>query len=785
MSLPALLVAFQLAAVTSPPQPVYDGRQGQLAVRAERVDGVESAIEVDGRLDEAVWRRAAVLTGFSLYQPVDSRPAPDSTEVLVWYSATAIHFGIRAFEPHGAVRATLAERDRVSNDDNIEIHLDTFDERRRALVFVVNPLGVQADGTKSEGGGFIPGSNVSPGQTDLSADFLWQSKGRVTEWGYEIELRIPFRSLRYPDGGTQRWGLQVVREVQHSGYEQTWTPARRAGASFIAQAGRLVGLRDMRHGQVVELNPELTSTVAGAPCCATGGDGWRYGQDVQLGGNVRWGLGSNFVLNGTMRPDFSQVEADAAQIAADQRFALFYPERRPFFVEGSDQFNVPNTLVYTRRIVQPEAAAKLTGKLGRSDIAVLSAVDDPATTADGSQPLVNIVRLAQAFGEQSTTGVLYSGRTSGARANHVAGADARIVFGRLYFAQLQAVQSVTSVDGDARSAPMWEAVVDRTGRSFGFHYNLIGIAPGFETDNGFVPRTGYVQPNIANRFTAYGRPGSLLERYNVFVTTNAVWRYDDFFAGRSLLEHRLSANNQFTLRGGWSVTVSPALGGYAFDPARYRGLYVPDATDPAASTPFVPSDRTGTLVTGFAVATPQYRRLSASTAASVGDDVDFLETSRVRRRDYNAALTLRPNERMRLHATYLSTSFTRRSDGERMLSTRIPRLKLEYQVARPLFVRVVSQYESSRRAPLRDPRTGEILLVEVEPGVFAPSTARAANVLRTDWLFSYRPAPGVVVFAGYGNTLTEPGALAFDALRRVDDAFFMKLSYVFRLGRTP
>src|SRR5687767_9490156 len=240
MSLPALLAtAFQLG-VTTPSPPVYNGREGQLSVRAERVERAsESAIAVDGRLDEPVWSRAAVLTGFSLYQPVDQRPAPDSTEVLVWYSADAIHFGIRAFEPHGSVRATLAERDRVGSDDNVEIHLDTFDERRRALVFVVNPLGVQADGTKSEGGGFIPGSNVAPGQNDLSADFLWQSKGRVTDWGYEVELRVPFASLRYPVGGTQRWGLQVVRKVQHSGYEETWTPARRASASFIAQSGHL------------------------------------------------------------------------------------------------------------------------------------------------------------------------------------------------------------------------------------------------------------------------------------------------------------------------------------------------------------------------------------------------------------------------------------------------------------------------------------------------------------------------------------------------------------------
>ena len=302
---------------------VFHARLGETAVPMSRP--IDETIVVDGLLDESAWRGARRLTGFSMYTPVDQRPAPDSTEVLVWYSRSAIHFGVRAFEPHGAVRATLADRDRVNNDDNIELHLDTFEERRRAFVFIVNPLGIQADGTKNEAGGFIPGSNVMPGQNDLSADFQWQSRGHVTDFGYEVEIRIPFSSLRYPAGGVQRWGLQVIRKVQHSGYEQTWTPVRRGAASFISQEGWLTGLTDMHHGVDVTINPELTSTIAGTPCCAPGNEDWRYTSRPRFGGNVRAGLGSNLVVVGTIRPDFSQVEADATQVAADPRFALFYP----------------------------------------------------------------------------------------------------------------------------------------------------------------------------------------------------------------------------------------------------------------------------------------------------------------------------------------------------------------------------------------------------------------------------------------------------------------------------
>ena len=469
---------------------------------------LDATIVVDGVLDEAVWSRARLLTGFSLYQPVDERPAPDSTEVLVWYSTSAIHFGIRAFEPHGAVQATLAERDRVATDDNVEIHLDTFEERRRAFIFIVNPLGVQADGTKNESGGFIPGSNVMPGQNDLSADFQWQSRGKVTDAGYDVEIRIPFSSLRFPTGGSQRWGLQILRKVQHSGYQETWTPARRGAASFISQEGWLTGLTDMRHGVDVTNNPELTSTITGTPCCSPADDAWRYRSQPRLGGNVRAGLGSNIVLVGTVRPDFSQVEADATQVAADPRFALFYAERRPFFVEGSDQFNVPNTLVYTRRIVQPDAALKLTLRQGRTNVALLSALDAPSAATNNTRPLVDIVRITRDFNEQSTAGLVYSERVSRGNANRLLGGDVKLLLNRESYAQLQLAGSESRSAGQSRTGTMWEALVDGTGRKRGYHYNLMGISPDFRADNGFVARTGFVSPTIANRVTFFGRPGA-------------------------------------------------------------------------------------------------------------------------------------------------------------------------------------------------------------------------------------------------------------------------------------
>ena len=206
-----------LFAVThiSDPGATYSGREKKLDVPPPRI---EADVTIDGELSEPAWAQAAMLTGFSQFQPVDGRPATDSTHVLVWYSPTAIHFGIRAYEAHGLVNANLLDRDKIFTDENIQILLGTFNDGRQAMVFAVNPLGVQADGTLNEGTGSRGGGAFGSGQSareqpDLSANFVFESKGRVTEYGYQVEIRIPFKSLRYQSKDVQDWGINVVRQV--------------------------------------------------------------------------------------------------------------------------------------------------------------------------------------------------------------------------------------------------------------------------------------------------------------------------------------------------------------------------------------------------------------------------------------------------------------------------------------------------------------------------------------------------------------------------------------------
>src|SRR5690349_18965638 len=266
---------------------------------------LESSVQIDGKLDEPVWSRATRLTGFWQYQPVDGRPAEERTEVLVWYAPDAIWFGVVAHDKvPGAIRATVADRDRLDNDDHVVIDLDTFHDRRRAFTFAVNPLGAQSDGVRSEGSGQV--SSLIPGSTDLNPDFTWESKGRLTPDGYQVEIRIPFKSLRYPSGEPQSWGLNVSRVVKRTGYTDTWTDARRANASFLGQEGAIGGLHDLRRGVAVEAQPFLTATANGSRDQVTETFD-RESVNPDAGLNFRLGF-TSYSLDATLNPDFSQVE---------------------------------------------------------------------------------------------------------------------------------------------------------------------------------------------------------------------------------------------------------------------------------------------------------------------------------------------------------------------------------------------------------------------------------------------------------------------------------------------
>lgn len=771
LGLPAALASAQAPA--GDPAPVYHGRSGNVAVAPPRI---RAAIRIDGLLDESAWRSAALLTGFSQYSPVDGAPAADSTEVLVMYADHSLYFGIRAFESHGPVTAVLADRDRINTDDHVRLILDTFNDRRRALVFATNPRGVQSDGTLTD--------NASGGAVDLNPDFVFESRGRLTDQGYEVEVRIPLKSLRYAQGSEQRWGLNIVRVVQHAGHEQTWTRVTREIPSFLGQSGTLQGMRDLRPGLVLDLNPVVTQQTIGTD---EPGRGWSYEGDApELSGNIRWGVTPNLSVNATINPDFSQVEADVGQVLYDPRAALFLAEKRPFFLEGSEHFDVPNTLIYTRSILSPTWAAKAAGKVGRTAIGILSAQDDRRTSASGSdQPVFNILRIKRDVGAQSSAGFLYTERREVRRANRVVGADARAYAGR-WVAIAQLASSITSdpATGDDNSGALFEINVARPGRTRGFSAVLEATTPDFAADAGFVSRPGTARLNLGPRWTTFPASGRI-ESLSFTPAFDGTWDWDRFAAGTEPNDMKFFTHTTVSWRGGWRTGLSTFIESFLYPEQLYRNYYIERRNDAGVVTDTVPYTGTHRLPNyGFdlQVVTPQFQRFSASASVVAGHDDNFDEWSSAWILNSTLNLDWRAGDRLRVNARYVQQRVHRVSDRSLVRLRTVPRLKAEYQISRPWFVRVVTQYDATKVDSLRDDsRTNFPILLHNGDGTFRRAIARQSAGLRLDALVSYQPTPGTVFFAGYGSSY---GSLAFgelSSLDRTSDAFFVKASYLFRM----
>jgi hypothetical protein len=762
--------------------PVHSGRDKALDVALPRIDTV---LTLDGRLNEDVWRRAAKLVGFSRYAPSDGVAADDSTEVFVWYSATAIHFGIRAYAEPGTVRATLADRDKIYSDDYIGIFIGTYNDGRQATVFASNALGVQGDGIVVESGiantqGF--GVQVTGREaTDISPDYVFQSKGRVTDFGYEIEIRIPFKSLSFQASDLQTWSLNVIRKVQARGYEYSWAPALRSAPSYIAQHGHVTGLSGLDRGTVLDVTPIVTSHVDGAQGPAR----YAYGESrQQVGGNVRWGLTNNLTLSGTVNPDFAEVEADAGQFVTDPRQALFFTEKRPFFLEGAEQFATPNSLVYTRRILSPIAAAKITGKLAGTGVALLTAIDDtPGSLTGKDRPFFTILRLNRDVGQGSRLGLLYTGKEEPAGNNRVVDLDSRFVIDDKWSARLQGALSRTERTGAATTvAPMWVAYLARNTRNLISSLLISGLHENFFTSSGFISRGANAHAASNTSYTWFGEEGGWWQTFTTNVVLDDRWGYQAFMHGRDALEKKLHFNENATLRGGWQVGASLLLEEFAYDPGLYQNYYVERRLGATVDTvPFVGRPRIPNTDWVLTLVSPEFKRFSFNALYVWGRDENFFEWSSADIVFATLGATWRPTPQVRVEGTYNWQAFYRGTDGSRVGEGRIPRVKVEYQFSRAVFFRLVGQYTSIQRDSLRDEGGSNFPILIKSGNTFARAGAQNNNSFRADALFSYQPSPGTVLFAGYGSTMAETDPFGFRRLDRQADGLFVKMSYLFRM----
>jgi hypothetical protein len=402
---------------------------------------IEAEIKVDAVLDEDIWQQALRVDLNYETNPGENIKPSVKTEAYLFENGDTLYVGFKAFDDNPEeIRDYLSDRDNVWNSDLVGLKFDTFGESRKAFQFFVNAIGVQADSTQEDFRG-----------DDQSWNAIWESHGQVTEFGYAVEMAIPFKALRFPDTGElQSWGIEILRFRPREKFERIAnTPVDRDIPCQICQFDRISGFANIKPSKNLQLVPTLVvdqKDLRDVP--EFNGD-----TNESVGVDLRWGITQDIILNATLNPDFSQVEADSAQLNINNTFSIFQEEKRPFFLEGSDYFRTPNRLLHTRDIVDPDYGMKVTGQSNGHSFGLFTANDNRTSfllpSSQGSS-LVDlkdtesqnqVVRYSQDLGNKNNVGVIITDKTGDDYANRVIALDGRYWFDKNHSITVQYMNS--------------------------------------------------------------------------------------------------------------------------------------------------------------------------------------------------------------------------------------------------------------------------------------------------------------------------------------------------------
>ena len=746
---------------------------GRPSVRPARTT---SAPRVDGLLDDAVWRDATLITDFVQQAPLDGAPATEETEVYLAYDTEHIYVGIRAhYSDTTLIRANRSDRDQTFSDDTVAVYLDPFLDQQRAYVFSVNGYGVQSDavldsqtrgfgpgrgggGGGGGGGGRPPGSgggsmgSVPRGGMgasmasafggaplgDTSWDALFDSGGRLVDDGWTAEMAIPFKSLRYPTRGPgelHRWGIQITRMIPGKTESDVWAPVSRDIAGFLPQMGVLDGMTDLSTSKNLEFLPTFTAIKFGS-LDATSGTFVDNDTDPEGGLNVKYGVTPNLTADLTFNPDFSQIESDIPQIEVNQRFPLFFPELRPFFLEGQEIFQVPGqvTFVHTRTIADPRYGAKLTGKVGDTTLGVLVAndegpgrLDDRTAPGFGQTAQVVVGRARYDLYSESYLGAIVTDREFLDGYSRVAGVDGRFRLSPTSSVSFQYAGSQHRDEtGAERSGPTYHLAYDSNSRNLSYQASIDSVDPGFRTDTGFVRRvdTRTAQANASYRWW----PQNWLINWGPRVSYSRNYDFEGL-----LQDEQVSAG----VLGVLSSNVV-GIGMVNRDMERFGGLEF-----------FKTNYYVGAGVTAS-------RKFSLGGFLSWGDQV-FYGDAPFLGRGVTATLfaTLRPMSRLNADLALITSRLRDPVTRDQIFDVKILRALTTYQFTNRLLFRNIVEYNTLSRA-------------------------LAANLL-----FTYRVNAGTVFFVGYDDhyqqgNLIDNTLFQTSEFQQTNRAFFTKLSYLFR-----
>ncbi len=720
------------------------------AAPAFSVTRAPGSIRIDGVMDDPGWQNAVPIPLDWEWTPGDNTVPPVRSACHVTFDDDNLYLGCRAWDPDpGAIRARYFDRDNTSRlvrDDHFNVLIDPFNDQRRAFQFRISALGGQADALLSTAEGF----------EDFSWDAIWSSAGRLDTEGYVVEAAIPFRSLRFPrTDAVQTWGFiferSWPRNVRH---RMQSAPRDRRNTCLLCEANKLTGFQGITPGRNLEFGPTLTAdrTDVRTPFPSgpmVGGDA-----TPEFGMDLRWGISPNLSLNATANPDFSQVEADAAQLEVNTRFALFFPEKRPFFLEGADLFSTPLQAVFTRTVADPTAGLKLSGKVGagsRTGFGVFAARDEltnlllPATQGSGSTSLdqdsyTAVGRLRRDIGQSSYVGALYTGRFGDGYGNQVAGFDSFHQLTRSSSVRAQVLGSMTEYPAAVRTG-FGQPAGTFTGSAVLLSYNYFSarwfggvdytdLSPRFRADVGFIPR-------VDTR--SIGANGGRIFRQQ------RGW-YNQIFLGGFYNRTHDHGGGLTDESFGWFGNYSGPLqssGGLHYTHSRTRfldRLYDLDQLHASASI-----QPTGSLVIGV--------------SSSFGETIDFTNARA------SNQVSVRPSVRLSLGrglGVDLSHLVQRLShEGDEVFTANLFQSRVLYQFSMRTMVRGILQYRSVDRNPAKYSRP----VNRFEEGLFG------------QFLFSYKVNPQTVLFLGYSEN--DSGNQAVD-LTRVNRTFFAKVGYAWR-----
>ena len=489
-------------------------------------------IDVDGVLDEPAWQEAEPIPIAIEYFPGDNIAPPVETWGYILFDAKNLYVAFRCEDPDPKqIRAHFLDRDQIGTfvkDDHVVVQFDSFNDQRRAFQFRINPLGVQVDGIFSEVGG----------TEDFSWDMIWNSAGKITDFGYVVETAFPLNQLRFPSGReVQVWGFDLERSYPRSTRYRISNAGRdRNDSCLICQFNKISGLENLEQGRNLEINPTLTGSRTDELSEFPDGELVDGEEDAELGLTVRWGVTPNMTILGTINPDFSQVEADAARLNVNERFALFFEEKRPFFLEGVDVFQTPFEAVFTRTVIAPDWGAKLTGKIDSNAIGLFAAEDTvnglifPSSQSSQSTLIdqsvtSGVARYRRDVGKASTTGFLFTDREADGYHNRVAGVDGFFRVSPRDTIDFQYLYSDTLYT-DEISAEFGQPFGSFSGDGFQIDYDHDSSRgfwsakyedrdPGLRLDSGFLPRVDIRELQAFGFRKFWGDESSWFDRIDV------------------------------------------------------------------------------------------------------------------------------------------------------------------------------------------------------------------------------------------------------------------------------